>query len=537
MSMHRSRSSSDQFFLAHFDKGLTLLVVLFVSLLSLAPYDFLAPTNVPHHPSFFITTTSNVPAPDAIGNIALYIPLGFLAHIVLRRRIAFGFLRALATLMFAAALSLGLEWIQGYSPTRVSSLIDVVANLIGAGIGLVIAVAFGSLVPDLMGALLYDLRRRPAVAGIKVYCGLLILFAMMPFTLTFDTQRMATAYRESSFVPFVTPPTELALAEDAMRESAIGREPGSHVDLLRWMVMRKWARWAAEAASFTILALLLHTMFRLEYGFSRRGATGLVWWIGGLSAFALSLLQLPVATRTIDSTDVVFRLFGVACGLVVASSRIGRQTADESAGAWDFMPGLVRVGGIFTALYVFYAGVIPLNFDFEFSTLGSAISSGGFLPFTAYSTARHDLAFSDLTEKIAAYAVLGGLLAARRGVESGVRRASFSRVLYPCVALSSIVELVQVYVPIRVPSLTDPMLAAFGCLLGVGMQRTAASLVAFASEYEMIGPDDSAMPRAVPAMNLTDELIATLTDADPDAPVELPPVGVPQPQGSANPAP
>ncbi len=521
MNSHRSLSPPDRFFLFHFGDGLTLLVVLFISLLSLAPYDFLAPA-ASSRPWLFVTTTaSNVTATDAMGNIALYVPLGFLLPIVLRRCISRGLFRAAATLILAGALSASMEWIQAFSPARVSSLIDVAANLIGAGIGLMIAVAFESILPDLLGALLYDLRCRPAVAGIRVYCGLLILFAMTPFTFTFDVQRLATAYKESSFIPFATPPAELNIAEEAKRDLALNRDPGSHVDLLRWMVMRRWMRWAAEAASFAVLAMLLRMLFQREYAFSRRGATGLTWWLGGLFTVILSVVQLPVATRAVDATDVVFRLFGVACGLAVASSKYRRWACEDSGEGWDFMPGLIRMGSAFAAIYVFYTGVIPLSFDIENSTIGSAISSRGFLPFTAYSTARHDAVFSDLTEKIAAYAVLGGLLAAGSG-RGGGHRASVARVLLRCVGLSSVVELVQVYVPLRVPSLTDPMLAGFGGLLGVGMHRMAASLIAFASENPMVGPDDSAATAVAPAMDLTDQLISTLTDPDPQAPVELP---------------
>jgi len=531
MSSHRAQPSPDPFLIAHLGETLTLFVLLFISLLSLAPYDFLAPTGMSHHPSFFTTTTSHVTVPDAIGNIALYVPMGFLLHIVLRRRIRYGFPAALATLLCATALSVGLEWLQAFSPSRVSSSLDVAANLMGATVGLAIAFAFGSLIPGLIGTLLFDLRQRPAVVGLKSYCGLLVVFAMMPFTFSFDAQRLATAYKESTFIPFATPPAERTLAELVVQNAASNRTNDDSVALLRWMVMRRWARWAAEAASFMVLALLMHTMLRCEFGFSCNAANGLAWWMGGLFALALSLLQLPVASRAVDATDMVFRLFGVACGLAVASSTKVQRAGDESANAWDFIPGLVRVGGMFTAVYVLYTGVIPLTFDFENGTLASAVSSGGFLPFTAYSTARHDTVYSDLTEKVAAFAVLAGLLAARQSrIVSQADRTSFAWVLFICMALSLTVELVQVFVPIRVPSLTDPMLAAFGCILGVGLQRTGASLLAFASENEMVDPRESFATSTVPTLNLTDQLMASLADPNPDAPVEAPPMGLPQPR-------
>jgi hypothetical protein len=147
------------------------------------------------------------------------------------------------------------------------------------------------------------------------------------------------------------------------------------------------------------------------------------------------------------------------------------------------------------------------------------------MPFTAYSFARHDAVLSDLTEKVAVYAVLAGLLAAcRMGPSSRASGAGFGRVLAVCVGLSSFIEVVQVFIPIRVPSLTDPILAAVGCVLGVGVQRTVMSLFRFAGAHEMVGPLELIATQGSPSLGLTDRLIATLTEPDPQAPVEVPPV-------------
>jgi VanZ family protein len=295
------------------------------------------------------------------------------------------------------------------------------------------------------------------------------------------------------------------------------------------MAMRRWSRWAAEAASFVILALMMHLTLRRDYGFSRGAAAGLVLWLCGLFALLLSVLQLPIAGRALDATDVVFRLVGVGGGLLLSSSMRSPRDRDERGVAWVFTSRLVRVGCALTAIYVVYAGVIPLTFDFDGGTLRSAISSAAFMPFTAYSFARYDAVLSDLTEKVAAYAVLGGLLAAcRMGASSRVSGAGFGQVLAVCVGLSSVIEVVQVFIPIRVPSLTDPILAAVGCVLGVGVQRTVISLFCFARAHEMVGPLELIATQGGPSLGLTDRLIATLTEPDPQAPVEVPPTHGPR---------
>ncbi|MDO8631830.1 MAG: VanZ family protein, partial [Phycisphaerales bacterium] len=216
MSSDRANHSSDHFLIAHFGEVLTVLVVLVVLQLGLAPYDYFSYAGVPRRLEFFSPARSQVTLPDAIGNIALYVPLGIVLHTVLRRRFGRRILYAFATVLCGAALSAGVEWLQAYSPARVSSLIDLVANVLGTAVGVAIASAFGSLVPGLLGALLYDIRHRPTSAALKAYCGLLVVFATMPFTFSFDTQRLAEAYKTSAFVPFATPPAEQAAAERAM---------------------------------------------------------------------------------------------------------------------------------------------------------------------------------------------------------------------------------------------------------------------------------------------------------------------------------
>src|SRR5713226_330979 len=92
----------------------------------------------------FAFLTARFPRPflpfDFVANIIGYMPLGFLAvlaaHPILRGRAAF----ALAVLC-ALALSLSLESLQLYLPTRTSSNLDLLANTAGGTIGALAAVA------------------------------------------------------------------------------------------------------------------------------------------------------------------------------------------------------------------------------------------------------------------------------------------------------------------------------------------------------------------------------------------------------------
>lgn len=70
---------------------------------------------------------------DILANVLLYVPLGFLAAVGRRWR-------ALPWVLVAAlVLSVCLEYMQGFLPDRVTSWLDVLTNVSGAGIGVAVA--------------------------------------------------------------------------------------------------------------------------------------------------------------------------------------------------------------------------------------------------------------------------------------------------------------------------------------------------------------------------------------------------------------
>ncbi len=70
---------------------------------------------------------------DIFVNVVLYVPLGLAGNFSFPRRAAF------APVLFALALSVSVELIQVYEPSRQSSMVDVLCNTGGAAIGIAIA--------------------------------------------------------------------------------------------------------------------------------------------------------------------------------------------------------------------------------------------------------------------------------------------------------------------------------------------------------------------------------------------------------------
>ena len=80
---------------------------------------------------------------DLLANILLYLPFGFLIPCALPRRLS-GAARALIATLAGTALAGGMETAQFYDVGRVTSMGDVYANGIGAGIGAVAAALVGA---------------------------------------------------------------------------------------------------------------------------------------------------------------------------------------------------------------------------------------------------------------------------------------------------------------------------------------------------------------------------------------------------------
>ena len=110
-----------------------------------------------------------ITASDIALNIAAYLPLGAMLFFALRPPLAAAFACVLATLL-AALLSLALESVQMFLPTRIASNVDLLANSAGAALG-----ALGALLLTLWHNPLAALRTRMVRAGPLGDCGLIVM--------------------------------------------------------------------------------------------------------------------------------------------------------------------------------------------------------------------------------------------------------------------------------------------------------------------------------------------------------------------------
>ncbi len=124
-------------------------------------------------PEVFAFLTAPWPRYITIGDIALnvaaYLPLGAMLFVMLRPPLAAAFALILATLL-GALLSLALESVQMFLPTRIASNVDLLSNSLGAALG-----AFVAMLLNMSSNPLATLRAGLVRPGLTGDCGLIVL--------------------------------------------------------------------------------------------------------------------------------------------------------------------------------------------------------------------------------------------------------------------------------------------------------------------------------------------------------------------------
>ena len=106
---------------------LAVYLTFIIVLATLAPFEF---RYAPRFFDDFEQITSPLILRDMIGNVLVFIPIGFIFRLCLDRSP-----RSWNSVLWAAALSISIELLQMFFPPRVTSPVDVVTNVLGAIIG------------------------------------------------------------------------------------------------------------------------------------------------------------------------------------------------------------------------------------------------------------------------------------------------------------------------------------------------------------------------------------------------------------------
>lgn len=299
MSSKESSRPPIPFLLRNSVEVLTLGAIAFILQTGFVPFDFAFDGASPGLRDFLNAATQEGNFPDIVANIFLYVPLGAFLHWTLRRRRHLRRGALPLALVAACLLSGAIEWSQAFSPSRVSSVVDLACNVSGAAIGGILSWVAKLIIPRLVGATLFELRTNPRATTLKIYATTLVIFAAIPFSFSLDTSQLKKSAKSAVLVPFAGP-----IGNHDKAGNTVDRTNSRDLSMARWEMLKRWSRWAAESASFAVLVWLMLPLLRGDYGFSHRATLGLVWWFATLFAGSLSVLQFPIVSRGLDTTEI-----------------------------------------------------------------------------------------------------------------------------------------------------------------------------------------------------------------------------------------
>lgn len=388
---------------------------------------------------------------DWIANILLFIPLSFLWLGALAPRGRAG-ARALTSgfvWIACVALSVGIEYAQVYVPPRTVSLNDVVAEMLGAGTGIAAWWVAGERALAALGRW-RALRGETGLAEWLLWPYLLLLAAynLLPLDLTLSLYNLGEKWKAGRIVllPFASPVTD-----------PLQRVYGPAVEALLWLAL----------AALWIL--------------SGRGGPLVAWCVTVLVATGIAVAQIFVYSRVSDVTSLLSAAAGAAAGVWLAARLPHRLRGAAAPGAAEgraaasggspllgrgALLGLVACVG--WSLILLVASWYPFDFQIDPATSHARLHLLKAVPFLTHDSGMEHPVLTEVLHKAVSFAPLGASLAiACAGVRGRLARsvcAAGSLALVACAAVG--IELGQVFLPSRFPSLTDAAIEWFGGALG-----------------------------------------------------------------------
>lgn len=476
------------------------LYLLFLLATALAPLDFGQPLSQPALERMFTVVFGRVAWAELAANTVLYVPFGALARWFLIHRRPGIPLASVVALSFAAAVSAGFEAAQAFSPTRVSSVVDIAANVSGAALGVLVS-RLAERMSRRRQIQFWRLRGElPLELRAKFYVLLLTVIAAAPYSFSLDPLWVERAWSKAVLEPF-----DEYLAGDAAGGSFEAQASE------RRRVQTTALDDGAEAAAFVMLAWVVFTCLRREYRFGTGGAALLTLWTVTTLAAGYNVLQFSIVNRGFVATDLVIRVCGGCAGLLAAICA-GRGVPGQSGAAWPCGRRTARVLALATVGYILLRSSFPLMLR-PAGFLPDLASLETMFPFFGYARGRFDLAITDLVAKTYAYFLLGTTLAAAgaNDVESDARRTT-ARSAAAALGVAIVVEGIQIFIVSRVPSITDLLLAvpaaALGAYLMCGLQSAVREAQTTRNERPGATP-----PPGGRRWTLSDALISQLVDA------------------------
>ena len=415
---------------------------------------------------------------DWVANILLFIPFAFFWTGVLGsgRPGASRVWASIAVFFGAVALSVSIEFAQLFFPPRTVSINDILAEGLGAAIGIALwwltghrLIRWVESLPRARGV------RAIAERALAVYLLLLFGYNLLPLDLTLSPVEIYRKWREGRvlWLPFSAPYANPAqFVYDLLTDIAI------------WVpAAMLWAR------SYTTSA--------------KR-----IWWYVVGAALTLELLQLFVYSRVSDVTDILTASMGGAIGVWLARALQANQSPPSDSAARNdrghagTAAWLVLAGWLAVLLVVFW---YPFDFNFDSTSLRDRLDASHRVPFEALYFGTEFRAVTEVFHKAGfmfplgvllgwAVADSGGLLPSRL-----VRAAAALFILLVALAI----ETGQLFLPGKIADLTDVLLEFgggwLGLILGMRLRAIGNAETAPANSHRFLQAEPVQPPISTPA--------------------------------------
>ncbi len=384
---------------------------------------------------------------DLAQNIALYLPLGFFLGLACRRSRMKWWTVVLVTIVSAAALSGTAEFVQQFLPARVSSLTDVMCNILGAAVGGLCAYVFR------VGSRPFRLRMRDALAHQPIFMTFVlagtiyVVLSLVPFRLDLTprtTDTLLNPVRLAAFTP--------ATASEFAPQGHTARGQYDHaIDV------------AVAFSTFMLIAFLACWSLQNEFEFGEITAGMATLWMILFLSIVVVVGRMFIHTLGFQIIFIPAGLVGATIGILASWTSLRRQVR-----AWPHLATWAWSAVLFCLAVIFARELNPYEFDFYSVSVADQFARMTWIPFRQYfaDAATADAA-GDILAKFGRFAVFGVLVSG--ALRSGRDRMFRSRLRWCCcfsLLLAMVIEFTQTGCPGRYSDITHVFLAAGGALAG-----------------------------------------------------------------------
>lgn len=390
---------------------------------------------------------------DWVANILLFVPLGYLwlGTVSLGRSKPATTLLAFLLVPILTCLSVAVEFTQLWFPPRTVSQNDIVAESVGAMVGVLAWLMTGERM--VIWVRQYTSARRAATQVqwlLQAYLLGFVIFSVLPLDLTISVTELYHKARDGKIqiVPFadfeLTLPTLIHLARDILLAIPIGS-----------LCAISWCKKDQTLRPFANSCL-----------------AGTLFFAG------IEFAQVFVYTRFAATSDILLGVCGVVLGVWLAYRSVGYTCWTESgstirsplvrSAAWGTI-GIVYVAGLLVAFWS------PFDFlqDRELIRQRLQITLGR-VPGASLHAGTEFMAVVQILARLLAYAPLGGMVAFwSRSISNSKtgRMIALAIAFAACGFLATVIELGQVLLPTRTADFSEVPICLTGFGIGMAIVR------------------------------------------------------------------